>query len=106
MAKAARSLPELPTDLVAWGHSVDRIVARTSADTIGDDDAIEHALARVVEAFGETAGRLLRDFPEWSSSGNGSDPIYAYRLRNNLAHGTTTCVRMFCAGSRPQTCGD
>ena len=64
MAKSARSLKELSTDLAEWGRRVERIASKTSIDAIGRDEMAEHALGRVVEVSGEIAGRLVRNFPE------------------------------------------
>ncbi|KAB0680775.1 HepT-like ribonuclease domain-containing protein [Aureimonas leprariae] len=86
MAKAARGLPELLTDLVNWGERVERVLSLTSTEAIRKDELAELALARGMEIFGEISGRLIREHPEWASEESRTELRYAYRLRNKLAH--------------------
>lgn len=90
MSRNGRELEVLLSDLIVWGEKVARVVAATSRVDILKDEMAEHALSRVVEVFGDLAGRIQRDFPDWCADHSPTDFSDAYRLRNKLAHGYDT----------------
>lgn len=85
--KPGRSVEDWLQDIVVWGERVGRHIDGFDSRAFRNDEIIQDAISKCVEAIGEASGRLIEAYPEFAQNHPQLDLRSARDTRNRLAHG-------------------
>jgi len=78
---------ELLQDMLDFADRVERFCGSAMEDEFLNDEMMQWAVAKCIEAIGEAAGRILRHHPQFAAAHPELQLEEAYRMRNRLSHG-------------------